>query len=48
MSDAEVALGLLKLLLDTCQDARTAARKKEQLFEFYRECLAEVQKAGRA
>ena len=42
MSDAEVALELLKLLLTNCSEAKTAALKKEGFLQQYRECLAAV------
>lgn len=48
MSDAEVALELLKLALVKCADAASAAKKKDELLCLYRECLAAVQKQDRA
>ncbi len=48
MSDAEVALELLKLELANCSEAKTAALKKDGFLQQYRECLAAVQKQDRA
>ena len=48
MSDAEVALELLKLALEKCGEMRTDAAKKETFLQMYRDCLAAVQKADRA
>jgi hypothetical protein len=48
MSDQEIALGLLKLALEKYPEALVVESKREQLFALYRECLAEVRKAGRA
>ena len=42
MSDAEVALELLKLALDRCADTGDATLKKEAFLQIYRECLAAV------
>ena len=42
MSDAEVALELLKLELANCSDAAEAAIQKETFLRLYRECLATV------
>lgn len=42
MSDAEVALGLLKLVLEKCPDALVVEKKKEQFLSLYHECLAAV------
>ena len=48
MNDKEIALGLLKIALEKCPEALVVDAKRERLFELYRKCLAEVQKAGRA
>lgn len=42
MSDAEVALGLLKILLEKCPEACDAAQQKESFLQLYRDCLAAV------
>ena len=42
MNDAEVALGLLKLLLEKCPEACGAAQQKESFLQLYRDCLAAV------
>ena len=42
MNDCEVALELLKLALEKCPDAKSAAPKKDSLLQLYRECLATV------
>ena len=48
MSDAEVALELLKLLLANCPEAKTAALKKDGILQQYRECLAVVRAQDKA
>jgi len=47
MSEAEVALELLKLELAKCPDAATAAKTKDELLHLYRECFAAVVSRGR-
>ncbi len=42
MSDAEVALELLKLALANCPEVKNAALKKDGFLQQYRECLAAV------
>ena len=42
MNDAEVALELLKLLLEKSVDVATSVHKKEDYLSLYRECLATV------
>ena len=47
MSDAEVALELLKLAMEKCTDAAAAAKKKDEFLHLYRECFAAVVSRGR-
>ena len=42
MSDAEVALELLKLALSNCPEMKGAVLKKDGFLQRYRECLAAV------
>ena len=42
MTDAEVALQLLKLALEHCADAADAATQKEPFLQLYRDCLTAV------
>lgn len=47
MTDAEVALELLRLLIDKCPEACDAAQQKESFLQLYRDCLTAV-RAGKA
>ena len=48
MSDAEVALELLKLALDGETPAQKSAKDPEQMLELYRKCLAAVRAQDKA
>lgn len=48
MSDAEVALELLKLVRSECTGVAIETKTKESFLQLYRECLAAVQQADRA
>ncbi len=48
MSDAEVALELLKLALEKCAEMKTAVLKKDEFLQQYRECLAAVRAQDKA
>ena len=47
MSDAEVALELLKLARSECTGVAMETNTKESFLQLYRECLAAVQKPDR-